>query len=232
VFVSSHRSTPPYADPASANCRIYVVICREFVLAFARTGDSNDSRFIPAVAPLVTLHDFSDIAAIHACSTVNQDDTMSPLINRQHFRMLATLTWLITLSISVAQAAAPVACNADGRCPGLGQAFYLPSTNILDSKTNTNGHTVFKNALIGGCATLEDQSSSFRSFKTYETASKLTDALNTAVDAKAGIPTARVNIDATAGAETRVAGCQRLGGALVLSAAESPQTHDSQSRGA
>lgn len=128
---------------------------------------------------------------------------MGPLIDLRRNSMLALLSALLSLPALSVDAAAPMACNSDGRCPGLGQAFYLPSTNILEAKANANGHTIFKNALIGGCASLEGQSSSFRSFKTYETASKLTEALNTAVDAKAGIPTAQVNIGATVSGTTQ-----------------------------
>ena len=44
----------------------------------------------------------------------------------------------------------------NGVCPGLGHAFYLPETNLLDAKSNSGGRAVFKNVGPGGCATLVD----------------------------------------------------------------------------
>ena len=70
----------------------------------------------------------------------------------------------------------------NGLCPGFGHAFYLADTNLMDAKDNIGGRAVFKDARLGGCATLIDQQSSFRSFQTYESASKLTEALNTGID--------------------------------------------------
>lgn len=95
----------------------------------------------------------------------------------------------------------PPACP-NGLCPGLGHAFYLPKTNLLDAKDNIGGRAVFKDSRLGGCATLIDQQSSYRSFQTYESASKLTEALNTGIDVKAAIPVQVVNVGASVGVTT------------------------------
>ena len=95
----------------------------------------------------------------------------------------------------------PPACP-DGLCPGLGDAFYLPKTNVLDAKANIGGRAVFKDARLGVCATLIDQQSSYRSFQTYDSASKLTEALNTGIDVKAGFPVQQVNVGTTVGVTT------------------------------
>ena len=110
--------------------------------------------------------------------------------------ILAALT-----SLSVMAIESTPACPS-GVCAGLGNAFYLPSTNLLDAKVNSGGRAVFKDARLGGCAILVDRQSSFRSFQTFDNNSKLTEALNTGIDLKAGIPVQQVNVGATVGATT------------------------------
>lgn len=90
----------------------------------------------------------------------------------------------------------------NGICLGLGNAFYLPDTNVLDAKDNIGGRAVFKDARLGGCATLIDQQSSFRSFETYDTTSKLIESLNRGIDINAGVPVQQLNIGATINATT------------------------------
>ena len=83
--------------------------------------------------------------------------------------------------LSPVQAAIPASCDADGRCSGLAQVFYLPSTNTLDAISNIQGRVVFKDARIGGCVTLDPQQSSYRNFKTFETKDELFKSLTTDV---------------------------------------------------
>lgn len=90
----------------------------------------------------------------------------------------------------------------NGICPGLGNAFDLSVTNVLDAKDNIGGRAVFKDARLGGCATLIDQQSSFRSFETYDTTSKLIESLNRGIDINAGVPVQQVNVGATVSAST------------------------------
>ena len=118
-----------------------------------------------------------------------------------HVRHISIAAWLLVI-FTAANATEPTPACPNGVCPGLGQAFYLPDTNLLDNKANNGGRAVFKDARLGGCASLIDQQSSFRSFQTYDTASKLTEALNTGIDVKAAVPVQQVNVGATVNATT------------------------------
>lgn len=122
---------------------------------------------------------------------------MTVLMTPQRLAFKAMLAMLFMVAASPVWAGNPIACGADGSCPGLGQAFYLPSIDVLDAESNISGHTVFNNALIGGCASVVDQNSSYRSFNTYETASELIEGLNTGIDAKVDIPIKTKTIPAT-----------------------------------
>jgi hypothetical protein len=112
------------------------------------------------------------------------------------FRLVAHAAWLSVIFTAAHATDLTPACP-NGVCPGLGQGFYLPDTNLLDNKANSGGRAVFKDVRLGGCANLIDQQSSFRSFQTYDTASQLTEALNRGIDAKAGIPVQQANVGAT-----------------------------------
>lgn len=113
------------------------------------------------------------------------------------FATVAALSAILT-----AQAAAVAPPCPEGLCPGLGKAFYLPVTNLLDAKANSGGRAVFKDTRIGSCATQVDHQEGFRSFRTHESASQLTESLNNTVEIKAGFPVQQVNIGGTVNATT------------------------------
>lgn len=117
------------------------------------------------------------------------------------FRLVVRAAWLSVIFTAAHATDLTPACP-NGVCPGLGQAFYLPDTNLLDNKANSGGRAVFNDVRLGGCASLIDQQSSLRSFQTYDTASQLTEALNRGIDAKAGIPVQQFNVGATVNVTT------------------------------
>lgn len=108
----------------------------------------------------------------------------------------------ILATVPIVHATEETPACPNGVCPGLGQAFYLPGTNLLDAKSNSSGRAVFKDVRLGVCATQVDRKSSFRSFQTYDSASKLTEALNASINAEAGFPVKQVNVGTTVEATT------------------------------
>ena len=108
----------------------------------------------------------------------------------------------ILATVPIVHATEETPACPNGVCPGLGQAFYLPGTNLLDAKSNSSGRAVFKDVRLGVCATQVDRKSSFRSFQTYDSASKLTEALNAGINAEAGFPVKQVNVGTTVEATT------------------------------
>lgn len=107
----------------------------------------------------------------------------------------------ILAAVPIIQASETPACP-NGICPGLGRAFYLPATNLLDAKKNISGRAVFKDVRLGDCATLVDLKVNTYSFQTYESASKLTDTLNASINSEAGFPVKQVTVGATVEATT------------------------------
>lgn len=61
------------------------------------------------------------------------------------------------------------ACR-DGVCAGLGHAFYLPETNLLDPTAQTSRRQILLNTALGTCATKTPSGSSRKDFQSFENA--------------------------------------------------------------
>ena len=95
--------------------------------------------------------------------------------NRQHVRAAGHLLALSGLLLSGYSWAvdAPNACPS-GRCPGLGQAFYLSTINTLDISQQTAGARILKDTAIGTCATVSKIGSGSKNSEEFSSTSDLT----------------------------------------------------------
>lgn len=103
----------------------------------------------------------------------------------------------VSLMAGTVQATDGTPACPNGICPGLGQAFFLPGTNLLDPKANSSGRAVFKNARLGECADQVDWEESNRRFETFDSTSKLTESLNAGIKVRAGFPVQQMNVGTT-----------------------------------
>ena len=104
---------------------------------------------------------------------------------------------LIFILAPIIQATEVSPACPNGICPGLGRAFFLPETDLLDPKSNTGGRAVFKNVRLGECADQVDWEENKRRFETFDSTSKLTESLNAGIKVRAGFPVQQMNVGAT-----------------------------------